>query len=97
MPPGKTRLLRQGMARTRTWKAPSLVVERERSRQIARLGGGIEGRGGATPRQPLPGTREAWPQRVSWLPYAKRTPELLPKDRRKSRDCGRSRPRAFCE
>ena len=24
-------------------------------------------RGGTAPRQPLPGTREAWPQRVSWL------------------------------
>ncbi len=24
-------------------------------------------RGGTAPRQPLPGTREAWPQRVGWL------------------------------
>ena len=23
--------------------------------------------GGSAPRQPLPGTREAWPQRVGWL------------------------------
>ena len=27
--------------------------------------GGV--RGGTAPRQPLPGTREAWPQRVGWL------------------------------
>ena len=27
--------------------------------------GGV--RGGTAPCQPLPGTREAWPQRVSWL------------------------------
>ena len=30
-------------------------------------------RGGTAPRQPLPGTREAWPQRVGWLPCAKQT------------------------
>ena len=28
-------------------------------------------RGRSHPRQPLPGTREAWPQRVGWLPCAK--------------------------
>ena len=28
-------------------------------------------RGGTAPRQPLPGTREAWPQRVSWLTHLK--------------------------
>ena len=33
--------------------------------------GGV--RGGRAPRQPLPGTREAWPQRVGWLPSAKHT------------------------
>ena len=27
--------------------------------------------GGATPRQPQPGTREAWPQRVGWLLHRK--------------------------
>ena len=32
-------------------------------------GGGV--RGGTAPRQPLPGTREAWPQRVGWLTGAK--------------------------
>ena len=32
----------------------------------ARVSGGSKG-GGAIPRQPLPGTREAWPQRVGWL------------------------------
>ena len=36
----------------------------------ARASGGSKG-GGATPRQPLPGTREVWPQRVGWLPCAK--------------------------
>ena len=28
---------------------------------------GSRGSGGTPPRQPLPGTREAWPQRVGWL------------------------------
>ena len=36
----------------------------------ARASGGSKG-GGATPRQPLPGTREAWPQRVAWLLHRK--------------------------
>ncbi len=27
------------------------------------------GRGGTAPRQPLPGTHEAWPQRVGWLSH----------------------------
>ena len=31
-------LLRQAMVRTRTWRAPALAVERERTRQIARTG-----------------------------------------------------------
>ena len=31
-------LLREGMARTRTWTAPALAVESERIRQIARIG-----------------------------------------------------------
>ena len=34
-------LLRQAMARTRTWTAPALAVERERSRQIARIGNNL--------------------------------------------------------
>ena len=34
-------LLRQAMARTRTWTAPALAVERERSRQIARIGSNL--------------------------------------------------------
>ena len=29
-------------------------------------------RGRSHPRQPLPGTREAWPQRVGWLTHLKR-------------------------
>ena len=33
------------------------------------LGGGV--RGGTAPRQPLPGIREAWPQRVGWLSLRK--------------------------
>ena len=34
-------LLRQAMARTQTWTAPALAVERERSRQIARIGNNL--------------------------------------------------------
>ena len=34
--------------------------------------GPVGGRGGGAHRQPLPGTREAWPQRVGWLTWAKR-------------------------
>ena len=36
----------------------------------AESAGGSKG-GGATPCQPLPGTREAWPQRVGWLLHRK--------------------------
>ena len=34
-------LLRQAMARTQTWTAPGMAVERERSRQIARIGSNL--------------------------------------------------------
>ena len=34
-------LLRQAIARTRTWTAPALAIERERSRQIARIGNNL--------------------------------------------------------
>ena len=34
-------LLRRAMARTRTWTAPALAIERERSRQIARIGNNL--------------------------------------------------------
>ena len=34
-------LLRQAMARTRTWTAPALAAERERTRQIARIGNNL--------------------------------------------------------
>ena len=34
-------LLRQAMARTQTWTAPAVAVERERSRQIARIGNNL--------------------------------------------------------
>ena len=34
-------LLRQAMARTRTWTAPALAIERERTRQIARIGSNL--------------------------------------------------------
>ena len=34
-------LLRQAMARTRTWTAPATEVERERTRQIARIGNNL--------------------------------------------------------
>ena len=36
-----SRLLRQAMARTRTWTAPAAEVERERTRQIARVGNNL--------------------------------------------------------
>ena len=42
-------------------------------------------RGGTAPRQPLPGTREAWPQRVSWLKHV--SPRL------RCRHSGRERTR----
>ena len=34
-------LLRLAMARTQTWTAPALAVERERTRQIARIGNNV--------------------------------------------------------
>ncbi|WP_420634873.1 MobC family plasmid mobilization relaxosome protein [Candidatus Palauibacter sp.] len=34
-------LLRQAMARTRTWTAPALAIERQRARQIARIGNNL--------------------------------------------------------
>ena len=34
-------LLRQAMARTRTWTAPALAIERERTRQVARIGNNL--------------------------------------------------------
>ncbi len=34
-------LLREAMARTRTWTAPALAVESERLRQIARIGNNL--------------------------------------------------------
>ena len=34
-------LLRQAMSRTRTWTAPALAIERERTRQIARIGNNL--------------------------------------------------------
>ncbi len=34
-------LLRQAMARTRTWTAPAAEVERERTQQVARIGSGL--------------------------------------------------------
>ena len=34
-------LLRQAMARTRTWTAPATEVERERTRQVARIGNNL--------------------------------------------------------
>ena len=34
-------LLRQAMARTRAWTAPALAVERERTRQVARVGNNL--------------------------------------------------------
>ena len=34
-------LLRQAMARTQTWTAPARAVERERTRQVARIGSNL--------------------------------------------------------
>ena len=34
-------LLRQAMARTRTWSARAVAVERERTRQVARIGNNL--------------------------------------------------------
>ena len=34
-------LLRQAMARTQTWTAPAMEVERERTRQVARIGSNL--------------------------------------------------------
>ena len=34
-------LLRQAMARTRTWTAPAVAVERERTVQVARIGNNL--------------------------------------------------------
>ena len=34
-------LLRQAMARTRTWTPPALAIERERIREIARIGNNL--------------------------------------------------------
>ena len=34
-------LLRQAMARTRTWTAPAAAAERERTRQVARIGNNL--------------------------------------------------------
>ncbi len=36
-----SRLLRQAMARTRTWTAPAVEIERERTRQVARIGNNL--------------------------------------------------------
>ena len=36
-----SRLLRQAMARTRTWTAAAAQVERERTRQVARIGNNL--------------------------------------------------------
>ena len=34
-------LLRQAMSRTQTWTAPTMAVERERTRQVARIGSNL--------------------------------------------------------
>ena len=34
-------LLRQAMSRTQTWTAPAMEVERERTRQVARIGSNL--------------------------------------------------------
>ena len=52
------------------WRGSSPTRRVQRPRYAVAVGGV---RGGTAPRQPLPGTREAWPQRVGWLPSAKHT------------------------
>ena len=46
------------------WRGSSPTRRVQRPRCAVAVGGV---RGGTAPRQPLPGTREAWPQRVGWL------------------------------
>ena len=60
---------------------------------------GVRRGSGATPRQPLPGTREAWPQRVGWLPRLSgpepacgRPPSRLSGHRPEQRPPGRHEP-----
>ena len=71
MPPGWGTWCRSQAA-----SIPSCRVEAGAVRQpvdFRRERGPVGGRGGGAPRQALPGTREAWPQRVGWLPCAKQT------------------------
>ena len=73
-------LLRRAMARTRTWTAPAAEVERERTRQVGRIGSNLNqlarwasthaaaerGRpSGSKGRSPSPAP--LWVQRVGWL------------------------------
>ena len=46
---------------------PSLLERAFDPRKAFKKGTGV--RGGTAPRQPLPGTREAWPRRVGWLSH----------------------------
>ena len=69
MPPGWGTWYRSQAA-----SIPSCRVEAGAVRQpvdFRRERGPVGGRGGGVPRQPLPGTREAWPQRVGWLLHRK--------------------------
>ena len=67
MPPGWGTWCRSQAA-----SIPSCRVEAGAVRQpvdFRRERGPVGGRGGGVPRQPLPGTREAWPQGVGWLSH----------------------------
>ena len=60
--------------RSRSTSAAGALARREGRRRAspppvtsARARASLGDRRGGVPRQPLPGTREAWPQRVGWL------------------------------
>ena len=60
-------LLRQAMSRTQTWTAPAMEVERERTRQVARIGSNLNqiARWANTH---LDGTWRRWRSSRTWWP-----------------------------
>ena len=71
LPTGHPSRLRAGarwhwvrVGHSRPGRLPLLLDSFDLTRSVQE---GYRVRGGTAPRQPLPGTREAWPQRVSWL------------------------------
>ena len=60
--------LRSRLSLARQSRPTRLASGLDQARPLARRSAGIRGvRGGTALRQPLPGTRGAWPQRVCWL------------------------------